>query len=135
MTFFSFIITCICICVPKYNLSSLYDVTCVGVFSGPTIRYCISTRCALPDEDDLLLSACLTANSFCVELLVSCGLSHFHLGMSTLFLFSSCLGMTGHVGEIFPGAASNITKRHSLKENFLIIWLLQSFQPIFWNVP
>lgn len=100
MTFFSFIITCICTCVPKYNLFGLY-VTCMGVFSGPTIWYCINTWCALPVEDYLLLSAFLTACSFCVELM-SCGLSHFHLGMSMLLLlFSSCLGMAGHVGEIF----------------------------------
>ena len=86
-----------CMCIPKYNLPSLYNVT-LCMFSGLTIWYWVTSWCGLPNsqEDYFFCSWYSLAASSGVGLRPR-GLSLSTLACQWLSSFSS--GSGSHAGE------------------------------------
>lgn len=92
--FIYYMYICMCIYVPKYNPSSLYNVTGMCTFSGLIIWYCISNWRVLPEEEYLLacsqhfLLPIVFVQRWC-PVLFPLLLRHVYLRS----LFSSCLSL------------------------------------------
>ena len=114
---------CVYTCI-LYVTCSISTMRLLGICSGLTIWHWKTGCCALPQGRlPLLLLAFLCAG------LSPRGLFHcaiWHWCRPSLFN----LHLDRHLGVV-----SDITRRPNLTANSLILWLLQSFCPLFFSVP
>lgn len=123
-TNYSYMHICTYIYIPKYTLLSLYNITCmhvfiwsIGVFSSR------KTASSIPSFPWLPIVSCVRLKL----------LAHpFGMSIGDILLQPS-LGQT--CWWDFRAAASDILWSHNLTANSMVLWLLQSFRPLFINVP
>lgn len=109
---------CIHICIPKYNPLSPYVVSCMYV----------SRTCHLVMDNLLVYSSLEIFNILSIHLqriflcvqLKPCDLSSFNCGMPTSVSFV-LLTVGRHVGKTFLCADSDVTRRHNITENSLMM--------------
>lgn len=114
---------CVCMYIPNYNLLFLYSVCFQGWPLGTR-----QLMCPFWGRPPLPLPAFLSCLQFFVY---GWGLMSFPICPPVSSLFSSWLAV---ILSHFMGIASHITRRYYFIENSLILWLLQSFHPLFHNV-